>query len=136
MEDSKVKTGKDEICVGKLPAQHQQHLPILNVKFKSIQVSFGCLDFHAKKFLMQGMVLFGRVDLLSHDLSQKYLQMKWNAYGKYFQLANLLLYLLYLVILTAFATSSYNKDSHHYNQDGILTAMHLNYDRNCSGQVR
>lgn len=82
------------------------------------------------------MVLFGRVGLLSHDLSQKYLQMKWNAYGKYFQLANLVLYLLYLVILTAFATSSYNKDSHQYNNDGVLISTHVQeLVQNCSQQV-
>ena len=82
------------------------------------------------------MVLYGRVGLLSHDLSQKYLQMKWHAYGKYFQLANLVLYLLYLVILTAFATSSYSKDSHHYNDDGVLISTRMEeLVRNCSHQV-
>jgi hypothetical protein len=51
------------------------------------------------------MVSYGRVDLLSHELSHKYLQMKWNAYGKYIHLAQLILYILYLAILTTFASN-------------------------------
>lgn len=46
------------------------------------------------------MVAHGRVELLAHSLSQKYLQMKWNSYGKYFHLANLLFYSIYLFLLT------------------------------------
>lgn len=46
------------------------------------------------------MVNHGRVELLAHPLSQKYLQMKWNSYGKYFHLANLLLYSIYLICVT------------------------------------
>lgn len=50
------------------------------------------------------MVYHGRVELLSHDLSQKYLQMKWNAYGKYIHFSHLILYLCYLGILTSYAS--------------------------------
>jgi transient receptor potential cation channel subfamily A protein 1 len=49
------------------------------------------------------MVAHGRVELLAHPLSQKYLQMKWNSYGKYFHLANLLLYCIFLSFVTIFA---------------------------------
>ncbi|KAJ8877267.1 hypothetical protein PR048_021721 [Dryococelus australis] len=49
------------------------------------------------------MVAHGRVELLAHPLSQKYLQMKWNAYGKYFHLVNLLLYTVFLALVTFFA---------------------------------
>ncbi|CAG7728806.1 unnamed protein product [Allacma fusca] len=106
VEESKLKShNNDQPLRDGLPP-HQKHLPILN-----------------------GMVSHGRVDLLSHDLSQKYLQMKWNAYGKYFQLANLVLYLLYVCILTAFTTSSNSKDSHHYDSHGMLTFKHVT---NCS----
>jgi transient receptor potential cation channel subfamily A protein 1 len=49
------------------------------------------------------MVAHGRVELLAHPLSQKYLQMKWNSYGKYFHLANLLLYCIFLAFVTIFA---------------------------------
>lgn len=48
------------------------------------------------------MVTHGRVELLAHPLSQKYLQMKWNSYGKYFHLANLLFYTIFLTFVTAF----------------------------------
>lgn len=48
------------------------------------------------------MVAHGRVELLAHPLSQKYLKMKWDSYGKYFHLANLLLYTIFLAFVTSF----------------------------------
>lgn len=50
------------------------------------------------------MVTHGRVELLAHPLSQKYLQMKWNSYGKYFHIANLLLYSIFLGFVTCFSS--------------------------------
>lgn len=50
------------------------------------------------------MVSHGRVELLAHPLSQKYLQMKWNSYGKYFHLANLLFYSVFLLFITIFSS--------------------------------
>ena len=50
------------------------------------------------------MVNHGRVELLAHPLSQKYLQMKWNSYGKYFHLANLLVYSVFLTFVTIFSS--------------------------------
>lgn len=50
------------------------------------------------------MVSHGRVELLAHPLSQKYLQMKWNSYGKYFALANLLLYSIFLFFITMYSS--------------------------------
>lgn len=50
------------------------------------------------------MVSHGRVELLAHPLSQKYLQMKWNSYGKYFHLANLLIYSVFLLFITIFSS--------------------------------
>jgi transient receptor potential cation channel subfamily A member 1 len=50
------------------------------------------------------MVSHGRVELLAHPLSQKYLQMKWNSYGKYFHLANLLFYSVFLLFVTLFSS--------------------------------
>lgn len=50
------------------------------------------------------MVAHGRVELLAHPLSQKYLQMKWNSYGKYFHLANLLFYSVFLLFVTVFTS--------------------------------
>lgn len=56
------------------------------------------------------MVNHGRVELLAHPLSQKYLQMKWNTYGKYFHLAHLLFYIIFLIFVTLFSSQlmSYN----------------------------
>lgn len=50
------------------------------------------------------MVNHGRVELLAHPLSQKYLQMKWNTYGKYFHLAHLLFYTIFLIFVTLFSS--------------------------------
>ncbi|KAL1130420.1 hypothetical protein AAG570_011668, partial [Ranatra chinensis] len=53
---------------------------------------------------LNAMVQHGRVELLAHPLSQKYLQMKWNSYGKYFHLAHLLLYSVFLAFVTVFSS--------------------------------
>lgn len=54
------------------------------------------------------MVTHGRVELLAHPLSQKYLQMKWNSYGKYFHLANLLIYSIFLLFVTLYSSLMMN----------------------------
>lgn len=46
------------------------------------------------------MVAHGRVELLAHPLSQKYLQMKWNAYGKYFHVCTKIIFVILLIILS------------------------------------
>lgn len=50
------------------------------------------------------MVNHGRVELLAHPLSQKYLQMKWNTYGKYFHVTNLLIYCVFLMFVTIYSS--------------------------------
>ncbi|GAB0086812.1 transient receptor potential cation channel subfamily A member 1 [Sergentomyia squamirostris] len=57
---------------------------------------------------LNAMVSHGRVELLAHPLSQKYLQMKWNSYGKYFHLANLLFYCVFLFFVTMFSSQLMN----------------------------
>ncbi|XP_055841989.1 transient receptor potential cation channel subfamily A member 1 isoform X1 [Episyrphus balteatus] len=54
------------------------------------------------------MVNHGRVELLAHPLSQKYLQMKWNSYGKYFHVANLLFYSIFLLFVTIYSSMMMN----------------------------
>lgn len=49
------------------------------------------------------MVSHGRVELLAHPLSQKYLQMKWNSYGKYFHVTNLFIYSVFLMFVTLYS---------------------------------
>lgn len=56
------------------------------------------------------MVSHGRVELLAHPLSQKYLQMKWNSYGKYFHFAYLLFYSIFLTFVTLFSKELMHKD--------------------------
>ncbi|XP_039436937.1 transient receptor potential cation channel subfamily A member 1-like isoform X2 [Culex pipiens pallens] len=65
---------------------------------------------------LNAMVAHGRVELLAHPLSQKYLQMKWNSYGKYFHLANLLFYSVFLFFVTLFAAQLMNNDTSQLNQ--------------------
>lgn len=79
------------------------------------------------------MVAHGRVELLAHPLSQKYLKMKWDSYGKYFHLANLLLYTIFLAFVTSFvaqlmslplqdnANTSDNKTSNKQQQHQVFT---------------
>lgn len=57
------------------------------------------------------MVSHGRVELLAHPLSQKYLQMKWNSYGKYFHLANVLFYSIFLAFVTCFSSQLMKHDN-------------------------
>ncbi|KAI5734628.1 hypothetical protein M8J77_008902 [Diaphorina citri] len=52
---------------------------------------------------LNAMVGHDRVELLAHPLSQKYLEMKWNAYGKYFHLAHLLFYSVFLIFITLYS---------------------------------
>ncbi|XP_028033887.1 transient receptor potential cation channel subfamily A member 1 [Bombyx mandarina] len=52
---------------------------------------------------LNAMVAHGRVELLAHPLSQKYLQMKWNSYGKYFHLVNVLFYCIFLIFVTVYS---------------------------------
>ncbi|XP_048121828.1 transient receptor potential cation channel subfamily A member 1b [Alosa alosa] len=49
---------------------------------------------------MNAMVQYHRVELLTHPVSNKYLEMKWLAYGSKVHLLNLVIYLLGLLPLT------------------------------------
>jgi len=69
------------------------------------------------------MVNHGRVELLAHPLSQKYLQMKWNTYGKYFHLAHLLFYTIFLIFVTLFSSQLmvYNQNTYNATSNALLT---------------
>jgi len=69
------------------------------------------------------MVNHGRVELLAHPLSQKYLQMKWNTYGKYFHLAHLLFYTIFLIFVTLFSSQLmvYNQNTFNVTSNSLLT---------------
>ncbi|XP_050954767.1 transient receptor potential cation channel subfamily A member 1b isoform X3 [Labeo rohita] len=49
---------------------------------------------------MNAMVRYNRLELLTHPVSRKYLEMKWKAYGSKVHLLNLAIYLLGLLPLT------------------------------------
>ncbi|XP_068249556.1 transient receptor potential cation channel subfamily A member 1 isoform X2 [Palaemon carinicauda] len=49
------------------------------------------------------MVECGRLELLMHPLTQRYLDMKWQAYGKAVHMFNLFTYLVYLSLVTVMA---------------------------------
>lgn len=76
------------------------------------------------------MVSHGRVELLAHPLSQKYLQMKWNSYGKYFHLANLLFYSVFLGFVTSFSAMLMKHErplSNNYLQRHYSDGSHRHY---------
>ncbi|ROT68773.1 Transient receptor potential cation channel subfamily A member 1 [Penaeus vannamei] len=52
-----------------------------------------------------------RVELLMHPLTQKFLEMKWQAYGKYIHLSNLFVYLVFLALVTIFAVGVLGQQS-------------------------
>ncbi|XP_058054410.1 transient receptor potential cation channel subfamily A member 1 [Anopheles bellator] len=91
---------------------------------------------------LNAMVSHGRVELLAHPLSQKYLQMKWNSYGKYFHLANLLFYSVFLFFVTLYTShimsnvapvSHATGNSSHENDTGrqqVILAFRSSLDRN------
>uniref|UniRef100_A0A8C7JZI9 Transient receptor potential cation channel, subfamily A, member 1b n=1 Tax=Oncorhynchus kisutch TaxID=8019 RepID=A0A8C7JZI9_ONCKI len=56
--------------------------------------------FEPQLFFTSAMVKYNRIELLSHPVCKKYLEMKWVAYGSAAHLLNLFVYLLGLLPLT------------------------------------
>lgn len=83
----------------------------------------------------QAMVTHGRVELLAHPLSQKYLQMKWNAYGKYFHVTNLLIYTVFLSFVTLYASQLMNSVGTYIKTVEIENKTHIGV-HNSSSEVR
>ena len=50
-------------------------------------------------------------DLLKHEMIVKWLNQKWNKYGVWLYLVNLVIYLCYLFVLTGFALNLPNPQS-------------------------
>ncbi|XP_063910671.1 transient receptor potential cation channel subfamily A member 1 isoform X3 [Zophobas morio] len=73
---------------------------------------------------LNAMVSHGRVELLAHPLSQKYLQMKWNSYGKYFHLANVLFYSIFLAFVTCFSYEIMRHDEDKYAMANTTNLTH------------
>ncbi|XP_069689310.1 transient receptor potential cation channel subfamily A member 1 [Periplaneta americana] len=101
-------------CITKANCKKDSKSFYIKYSFHAYQSSKDTLEIQRKQMndpywrppplcVVNAMVAHGRVELLAHPLSQKYLQMKWNSYGKYFHLANLLFYTIYLAFVTIFA---------------------------------
>ncbi|KAK3607524.1 hypothetical protein CHS0354_025776 [Potamilus streckersoni] len=56
-------------------------------------------------FALNTMVKYGRVQCLSHPVSQAFLNMKWRTYGSWFHMTNLVLYAIFLALLTVMVTT-------------------------------
>uniref|UniRef100_A0A672KVN7 Transient receptor potential cation channel subfamily A member 1-like n=1 Tax=Sinocyclocheilus grahami TaxID=75366 RepID=A0A672KVN7_SINGR len=70
--------------------------PIQSMKYAKADKAMKCQPLAA----MNAMVQYNRLELLTHPVSQKYLEMKWYAYGSKVHLLNLAVYLLGLLPLT------------------------------------
>uniref|UniRef100_A0A672KYE3 Transient receptor potential cation channel subfamily A member 1-like n=1 Tax=Sinocyclocheilus grahami TaxID=75366 RepID=A0A672KYE3_SINGR len=70
--------------------------PIQSMKYAKADKAMKCQPLAA----MNAMVQYNRLELLTHPVSQKYLEMKWKAYGSKVHLLNLAVYLLGLLPLT------------------------------------
>nr|QDR50963.1 Transient receptor potential cation channel A1 [Heliconius melpomene] len=92
-------------------------LPALNIKYSFEYYEHSKLKIEALRqarndaqyrpeplCVINAMVAHGRVELLAHPLSRKYLQMKWNSYGKYFHLAKLIFYCIFLMSVTVYTS--------------------------------
>ncbi|KAI8118790.1 Transient receptor potential cation channel subfamily A member 1 [Lucilia cuprina] len=111
----------DEKTGEPIQQQHNIPLPALNIKYSFYPLQLSPEQLEAKRIqnndptwrepplaVVNTMVNHGRVELLAHPLSQKYLQMKWNSYGKYFHLANLLIYSIFLLFVTIYSSLMMN----------------------------
>ncbi|XP_030385455.1 transient receptor potential cation channel subfamily A member 1 isoform X2 [Scaptodrosophila lebanonensis] len=125
-------------CISKANCKKDSKSFYIKYSFRPFQKSPEQIEEKRKEFndpkwrpaplaVVNTMVTHGRVELLAHPLSQKYLQMKWNSYGKYFHLANLLIYSIFLVFVTIYSSlmmnniemrPGANKTIGHYGEKG------------------
>ncbi|XP_050517339.1 transient receptor potential cation channel subfamily A member 1 isoform X1 [Diabrotica virgifera virgifera] len=106
-------------CITKANCKKDSKSFYIKYSFNSLQCSITTPDTEEDKPApkreplpaLNAMVTHGRVELLAHPLSQKYLQMKWNSYGKYFHLANVTFYSVFLGFITGFASQLMQQDS-------------------------
>ncbi|CAH1255376.1 TRPA1 [Branchiostoma lanceolatum] len=62
--------------------------------------------------VLNKMVDANRVELLSHPVCINFLDMKWNAYGRFVYLSNLFIYAIFLIFLTIFVATAAHPTSH------------------------
>lgn len=71
-------------------------------------LSFSLPPFFLHPSLPPSKVESQRIDLLKHPLVTSLLNYKWKTYGRYFYFGNLLIYIIFLLFLTAFALTVIN----------------------------
>ncbi|XP_057671401.1 transient receptor potential cation channel subfamily A member 1 isoform X2 [Diorhabda carinulata] len=113
-------------CITKPNCKKDSKSFYIKYSFSSLQLPASSLedDKNAKREplpALNAMVIHGRVELLAHPLSQKYLQMKWNSYGKYFHLANITFYSVFLAFITAFSSQLIQQEPPQANIDFNVT---------------
>ncbi|CAI9719233.1 transient receptor potential cation channel subfamily A member 1-like isoform X3 [Octopus vulgaris] len=96
--------------------KHMQHPAIYHKKKPAQKESFGPLS------CLVMMAKLGREDLLSHPVCENFLKMKWNAYGRWIYIFNLLLYIIFLGLLTNFVTT--HDSMMHYDPDCSYALNH------------
>ncbi|XP_052774065.1 transient receptor potential cation channel subfamily A member 1-like isoform X2 [Mya arenaria] len=60
---------------------------------------------HTPMLALNTMVRHGRVQCLSHPVSEAYLNMKWHAYGAWFHITNLIVYAIFLALVNVLVTT-------------------------------
>ncbi|KAL5022254.1 hypothetical protein ScPMuIL_001409 [Solemya velum] len=108
-----------EVCMAVLDrcqtsSEHEKKSRDYHIKynFKYLQCSLDYIKERRKRnesytpmVALNNMVKNGRVECLSHPVCITYLTMKWKAYGLWFHWLNLVIYAVFLAMLTSFVTS-------------------------------
>ncbi|KAL5022245.1 hypothetical protein ScPMuIL_001400 [Solemya velum] len=108
-----------EVCMAVLdrcqtPSENEKKSRDYHIKynFKYLQCSLEHIkeqrkrnEYYTPMVALNNMVKNGRVECLSHPVCITYLTMKWKAYGLWFHWLNLVIYAVFLAMLTSFVTS-------------------------------
>ncbi|XP_030838803.1 transient receptor potential cation channel subfamily A member 1-like isoform X3 [Strongylocentrotus purpuratus] len=93
--------------------------------FKYLQIPVKCRRKWLKDYsvlyplpTLNAMVKYNRVELLSHPVSIKYLDMKWKAYGAMMHTLYTSIYLVFLAILTSFVCTTDPRPHHNVSMTG------------------
>ncbi|KAL4235703.1 Transient receptor putative cation channel subfamily A member 1 [Mactra antiquata] len=83
------------------------------------------------------MVRHGRVKCLSHPVSEAFLSMKWRAYGSWFHISNLILYMIFLAFFTCLVTTcTYGLQPVEVSNDDMKNSSNTLNSTNTSSTIR
>ncbi|XP_071507636.1 uncharacterized protein [Diadema antillarum] len=68
-------------------------------------------------FALRTMCQFGREKLLEHELSQNILKRKWDKFGRFFYFTDLLMYMMFIAVVTAYSLFTPTYTEAYYNPD-------------------